>query len=320
MNETVSVIIPVYKVEKYLDRCVESVVNQTYKNLEIILVDDGSPDNCPQMCDAWAQKDARIKVIHKENAGLGMARNSGLEMATGEFIMFIDSDDWISERAAEVFLQRLLADGTDMAVCHIYYAYDGDRIDEAVFTKWMTDTVVRGNELFNFRDGKNWSVSAWNKMYKRGVLSGIKYPILKCGEDLWVYPQIVNNCNKVSLISEPLVFYYQRAESITNSMTEERRIDELTATLNMLKALCKNSDNQSVCIWFKRAVQQAFNITSSSQIGMRMLRDNFKKDELKYLIKLSKCKVRIKLMVMKVPMVFQVWHYIKSLIQCAKRR
>ena len=92
----VTVVIPVYNVEAYLDRCVQSVVNQTYKNLEIILIDDGSPDNCPAMCDAWAQKDKRIKVVHKENAGLGYARNTGIEHATGEYICFFDSDDYVA--------------------------------------------------------------------------------------------------------------------------------------------------------------------------------------------------------------------------------
>lgn len=96
MNDPlISVIVPVYKVEKYLDECVESIVNQTYRNLEIILVDDGSPDNCPQMCDDWAKRDARIRVIHKENGGLSSARNAGLDVCTGEYISFIDSDDWL---------------------------------------------------------------------------------------------------------------------------------------------------------------------------------------------------------------------------------
>ncbi len=95
MNELISIIIPVFKVEKYLDRCLESVTAQSYTNLEIILVDDGSPDKCPEMCDLWAKKDSRIKVIHKENDGLANARNSGIEACTGDYVMFIDSDDYI---------------------------------------------------------------------------------------------------------------------------------------------------------------------------------------------------------------------------------
>ena len=104
MNPLISVIVPVYKVEKYLNKCVQSIVNQTYKNLEIILVDDGSPDNCPEMCDEWAKKDSRIKVIHQENAGLAEARNSGISVATGEFFMFIDSDDYAEPDMIELLL------------------------------------------------------------------------------------------------------------------------------------------------------------------------------------------------------------------------
>ena len=101
MSPIVTVIIPVYNVEKFLDRCVQSVVNQTYKNLEIILVDDGSPDNCPAMCDEWSRKDSRIKVVHKRNAGLGMARNTGIENANGKYIFFFDSDDYVDESIVE---------------------------------------------------------------------------------------------------------------------------------------------------------------------------------------------------------------------------
>ena len=100
----ISVIVPIYNVEKYLDRCVDSIINQTYKNLEIILVDDGSPDNCPQMCDDYAKKDSRIKVVHKENGGLSDARNVGMEVATGEYVSFIDSDDYISLDCYETVL------------------------------------------------------------------------------------------------------------------------------------------------------------------------------------------------------------------------
>ena len=109
MDEKISVIIPIYKVEKYLNRCVESVVNQSYQNLEIILVDDGSPDNCPKMCDDWAEKDNRIKVIHKENGGLSDARNAGLKVAMGEYISFVDSDDWIAKDFYEVLIRVLNA-------------------------------------------------------------------------------------------------------------------------------------------------------------------------------------------------------------------
>ena len=106
MNPLISVIVPIYNVEKYLARCVDSIVNQTYKNLEIILVDDGSPDRCPQMCDDYAEKDSRIKVVHKKNGGLSDARNAGMAVATGEYISFIDSDDWIDLETYDLVLEK----------------------------------------------------------------------------------------------------------------------------------------------------------------------------------------------------------------------
>ena len=115
----ISVIIPIYKVENYLNRCVESIVNQTYQNLEIILVDDGSTDKCPQMCHEWEKKDNRIKVIHKENGGLSDARNAGLHSATGEVISFIDSDDWINLKAFEGMLKSMQKDGSDIVSCGV---------------------------------------------------------------------------------------------------------------------------------------------------------------------------------------------------------
>lgn len=113
----VSIIVPVYKVEKYLDRCVESLINQTLKNIEIILVDDGSPDNCPALCDKWAKKDDRIKVIHKENAGLGFARNSGMEIAKGRFIGFVDSDDYVKNDMFERLFLAATKENAEIAMC-----------------------------------------------------------------------------------------------------------------------------------------------------------------------------------------------------------
>ena len=116
-NVKISIIVPVYKVEKYLDKCVNSIVGQTYKNLEIILVDDGSPDNCPAMCDEWAQKDSRIKVIHKKNGGLSSARNAGLDACTGDYIGFVDSDDWIEPDMYEYLLNIGMKNNADVSRC-----------------------------------------------------------------------------------------------------------------------------------------------------------------------------------------------------------
>ena len=139
MNQTplISVIVPIYHVEQYLTRCVESLVNQTYSNFEIILVDDGSPDNCPKMCDDWAKKNSRIKVIHKENGGLSDARNAGMQIANGDVISFIDSDDWIDPKFFEVMLNVMQDDESDIVSCGVKW------VDEDGVLLRLVSSLVR---------------------------------------------------------------------------------------------------------------------------------------------------------------------------------
>ena len=170
MKPLVSIIVPVYKVEKYLDRCVESLVNQTYKNIEIILVDDGSPDNCPEMCDAWAQKDSRIVVIHKENGGVSSARNKGLESARGEWIWFVDSDDYVELFALEKLVP--MTDNSDLII------FD-TRIDEL----YVKDDRFFDNYYFMYRFG----FGPCNKLYKKSIITenNLKFDVEEAiGEDL----------------------------------------------------------------------------------------------------------------------------------------
>ena len=145
MNSLISVIVPIYNVEKYLDRCVESIINQTYKNLEIILVDDGSPDNCTQMCDDYAKKDSRIRVVHKENGGLSDARNAGMEVATGEYVSFIDSDDYISLDFYETLFQTMIDNDSDIVECSVVKFYENGKFDE-----YSDDQMIKN---FNTVDG-----------------------------------------------------------------------------------------------------------------------------------------------------------------------
>lgn len=128
----VSIIVPVYKVEKYLNRCIESVVNQTYTDIEIVLVDDGSPDNCPDMCDEWAKKDNRIRVVHKENAGLSSARKAGLDVANGEYVLFVDSDDYIELNMVELMMNKMISFNTDMVMCS-YFQENKESCKECFF-------------------------------------------------------------------------------------------------------------------------------------------------------------------------------------------
>ncbi len=312
MNPLISIIVPVYKVEKYLNRCMESIVNQTYSELEIILVDDGSPDNCPVMCDDWAMKDARIKVIHKENGGIGYARNSGIEIAQGEYIMFVDSDDYISLDAVEVLYKRLISDKSDFAIGkHIDVYDDGSKNDG--FCLWMTDTVLDKSEVLNhFGVIKYFPVAAYAKLYKKSVFDNIRYPELSCGEDMWIFPQIIEKCEQVSVVNKDIYFYYQRNNSIVHSKSEKAKRDTVVATLNLLNYFLKQKAMKSAKNWFIRAVNESA-LLSDTKESIKLFKDNLSKTHIKYLIKSAGLKTRIKWILLYIPFSFNMIRGIKNI-------
>ena len=218
MDPLVSIIIPVYHVEKFLDKCVASVVSQTYTNLEIILIDDGSPDNCPAICDAWKLRDPRIKVIHQQNGGLSVARNEGLKLATGEFIGFVDSDDWIEPNMYETLLSALLETEADIAIS----GFEGFTEDSKtiVYSKIKSiekkvysaeETLKRLLLLKGFI--RNF---VWNKLYRRTVLENIVFPKGKLFEDNLWSAQIIGNAKTVVCTNQILYHYFIRPDSLSH--------------------------------------------------------------------------------------------------------
>lgn len=226
MMDLISVIVPVYKVEAYLDQCVQSIVDQTYTNLEIILVDDGSPDNCPAMCDAWAQKDSRVKVIHKENGGLSDARNAGLAIATGDYIGFVDSDDWLAIDFYKTLYQTMVACRADLTASGIIWAYE-DRLeaDRNTYTKRAYSAQEAMHTLIH---GRGFYAVAWNKLYKAELLRNIIYPVGKLHEDEFVTHRLVGQAKRLVLCPEVAYYYRQRSMSIMSSWTS-RHLDALDA-------------------------------------------------------------------------------------------
>ena len=227
----ISVIVPVYNVEPYLDRCVESIVNQTYRNLEIILVDDGSPDNCPQMCDAWAERDARIKVIHKENAGLSDARNAGMAVAAGELMGFVDSDDWIREDMYQLLLENMQANDSDISACGVRMIWD-DGSTERMLTKEGC-CVLETEDAMRAVIKEAWlKQPVWYKLYKTELVKNIQFPVGKYHEDVfWTY-QAVGAAKQVSVLDEPCYFYRQRNSSIMGDGYSLKRLDALEGKCN----------------------------------------------------------------------------------------
>ncbi len=219
----VSVVVPIYKVEQYLKKCVDSIIKQTYKNIEVILVDDGSPDNCGKICDEYAQKDKRIKVIHKENGGLSEARNFGLDKAKGEYICFIDSDDFVSCEYVEKLLIAALINHSDIAACNFKYIDEDGKIS---VRKEKEDKVYTSSEAIKdiFTLDQNTEIMVWNKLYKRTLFTDnhIKYPVGKIHEDNFTTYKLYDKANSVALISDKLYYYLQRENSIMATFNKKR--------------------------------------------------------------------------------------------------
>lgn len=223
----ISVIVPVYKVEPYLDQCVSSIVGQTYRNIEIILVDDGSPDRCPAMCDEWAGRDARIKVIHKQNGGLSDARNVGVAAAAGQYIGFVDSDDWIEADMYEKLLQSIRESGSDIAACSVEMFWEDGK------KRMLTQQI---HCILNAEEAEAALLAesalkhpVWNKLYRSDLAKSIPFAVGKYHEDVfWTY-QAVGRAERISIIEDIGYHYLQRSQSIMGDAYSLKRLDALEA-------------------------------------------------------------------------------------------
>lgn len=217
-NERVTVIVPVYNVESYLPRCVDSILNQTHKNLEIILVDDGSPDNCGAICDAYAAKDSRIQVIHQQNGGLSAARNAGLdwmgENSQSSYVTFVDSDDWLHPQYVECLLWGMATGGVEVAMVGLTRVYD-DKGDFPCYCSLPEPKVFDGEGLF-LADRNDFNY-ACGKLYRREHFLTLRYPNGKNFEDVFTTYRILFACNAIALVDIPLYYYFQNREGISHS-------------------------------------------------------------------------------------------------------
>ena len=228
----ISIVVPVYKVEEYIDRCVESLINQTMVSLEILLVDDGSPDRCPMICDEWAAHDPRIHVIHKENGGLSDARNTGIESASGIYVMFVDSDDYLASNACELLLDTAGKTGADLVCCNFLWDY-GDYQEQQDMKIKGDQSSFSSIEITKcyFQHRPLWLTVAWNKLYRRDLFftkDRIRFPIGRLHEDEFTAYRFLYASHKVAIISNPLYYYVQRANSIM-AQYGERNVNDTVA-------------------------------------------------------------------------------------------
>ena len=253
----ISIVVPVYKVEKYIEKCINSLINQTYKNIEIILIDDGSPDRCGKICDEFKKKDKRIKVIHKKNGGLSDARNRGIKEATGDYIMFVDSDDTIEVDSCEELVKVFKKTNADI-ICYNFRTVDEEykelrknipfnlgntkKITELTYDEAIIDNIYR----------KNIRYEAGSKLYKKNILSNIEFPKGMLAEDFYVFYKFLKKAKKIVHFDYQIYNYLQRSDSIMGQknkklyrdiyITEKEFYEEVNRVCNSLDDIKQNEN------------------------------------------------------------------------------
>lgn len=224
----ISVIVPVYQVEAYLDDCVCSIVGQSYQNLEILLVDDGSPDRCGAMCDAWAERDSRIRVIHKENGGLSDARNAGMAVATGELMGFVDSDDTIHPDMYRLLYESMVENDSDLSACGVEMVWEDGSPPRSLTRSGcrVMETEAAMQALLE----ESWlKQPVYYKLYKAALIRDIPFPVGKYHEDVFWSYQAVARAQKVSVSDKVCYYYTQRSNSIMGEGYSLKRLDAIEA-------------------------------------------------------------------------------------------
>ena len=254
MNEPlISVIVPVYNVERSLDRCVRSITEQTYRHLEIILVDDGSPDECPRMCDEWAGRDDRIRVVHKPNGGLSDARNAGLNAMHGDFVAFVDSDDYVEPD----YVGRLhagIADA-DMSVCSIICEDSDGKVRQGSEPIVEKQDAVSSEEYLR-RALLDWRlVVACNKLYAASIWNQLRFPVGRIHEDEYVLHQVVGRCKNINILLDGLYHYVSTDSSITHSGFSIRNLDRLEALTQRMEYCVSKNYRQCVALTFDKFIE-----------------------------------------------------------------
>ncbi|MGH0429621.1 glycosyltransferase family 2 protein [Bacillus hominis] len=232
MNPKISIIVPVYKVEQYIHKCIDSILMQTFEDFELILVDDGSPDTCGEICDRYADKDIRIKVIHKENGGVSSARNAGLEIAKGDYIGFVDSDDWIEPDMYELLYGMCAEHRCDVAICSSQIYYSNKIVISSNHPFIIHD---RNTAMKTMLEGKLYDEVVWTKLFKRNLLEDIKFPVGMSYEDTAFTYKVIHKCKKVCFIGEPKYHYIKRDNSMMDRAVKEVKIDSVLIYDEMCK-------------------------------------------------------------------------------------
>lgn len=274
----ISVIVPVYNVEPYIRQCLDSIISQTYQNLEIILIDDGSPDNCGTICDEYARSDKRIKVLHKENGGLSSARNVGLKVAHGEYLGFVDSDDWIARDMFEYLLRNILLHSADIAACgriEVHPQY------KKAFGWRKTEVCDKAQAIEHLVENKSLRNYMWDKLWKRKLFEEVEFPEGRTFEDISVAHKLFAKADKIVCLTEPKYYYRQRTDGIVGSKMLKNEIDHFMADVQRHEDMCEQWPQYAQMLE-ARCVEDVVNIWRMCGFNSRSERKRYM-SELKYI-------------------------------------
>lgn len=244
----ISIIVPVYQVEKYLNECIDSILAQTFTDFELILVDDGSPDNCPALCDAAAEKDSRVRVIHQQNKGLSGARNAGIDVARGNWLGFVDSDDMIDPTFCEKMLHAAVQAGAEMAVCNILRMKENKALD-SYQEHCLKDEVLSREEIVH-RIQLSPFYMVMTRLCRREVFEKIRFPEGKNYEDAFTAPKILEWVNKAACVAEPLYQYRLRSGSIMHAAVTLKNLEEVYANYALFQYTMKYRKYDEACLQY----------------------------------------------------------------------
>lgn len=279
MKPEISIIVPIYNVELYLNKCVDSILAQTFTNFELILVNDGSPDKCGQICEYYKELDPRITVIHKQNGGLSDARNYGIDVAQGNYIGFVDSDDWIEPDMYEVLHELITTHSADVAVCGHYEVQDGVNLDkefshevhvynnEEAFNKLLEDTEIKN--------------LAWDKLYRAELFANVRYPVGRYFEDIFTTYKLLIQADKTVSLDSPKYLYLKRGDSITGEMNNKKYYDRFRASLELYETIKDKNYPKAQKISLARTVTEGIELCNFQLITKDIAVNN------KYLVELA---------------------------------
>lgn len=232
MASLISIIVPVYQAERCLERCVESILDQTFRDFELILVDDGSTDQSPQLCEQYAAGDSRVKVIHKRNGGLSSARNAGLALASGNYVGFVDADDYIDKDMYRKLYEAIVAENAEVAVCNCYQVdQSGQRLEGDRYNYQLDGEILSGREILNKIGDRGSAVYVvmWNKLYQRKLFDRVRFDEGKIHEDIRIFGKLYYQVDRVVCVPERLYYYERGSSSITRGKMSLKHLDHAEA-------------------------------------------------------------------------------------------